>query len=86
VGEAVDVAGAKDKATSQLKLDSALFLLAMAGCPSACSRCGVVAAKADAAGSRISVPRLDKPAAARRSTGKCDPGFLAEKPRVLAVP
>jgi hypothetical protein len=86
VGEAVDVAGAKDKATSQLKWILPCFVLAMAGCPSASSRCGVVPAKQmqqvrgfQSRGS-ISQPLLVD------QQGKRDPGFLAEKPRVLAVP
>src|SRR5260370_41328795 len=58
----------------------------MAGCPRPCSRCGVVAAKQmqqvrgfQFCGS-ISQPLLVD------QQRKRDPGFLAEKPRVLAVP
>src|SRR5260370_25967019 len=61
-------------------------MLAMAGCPRPRSRCGVVAAKQvqqvrgfQSRGS-ISQPLLVD------QQGKRDPGFLAEKPRVLAVP
>src|SRR5260370_3845290 len=61
-------------------------MLAMAGCPRPRSRCGVVAAKQmhqvrgfQSRGS-ISQPLLVD------QQRKRDPGFLAEKPRVLAVP
>src|SRR5258708_33757646 len=61
-------------------------MLAMAGCPRSRSRCGVVAAKQmhqvrgfQSRGS-ISQPLLVD------QQRKRDPGFLAEKPRVLAVP
>jgi len=85
VGEAVDVAGAKDKAPSQLKWILPCFVLAMAGGPRAGSRGGVVAAKQmqqvrgfQSRGS-ISQPLLVD------QQGKRDPRFLAEKSRVLAV-
>ena len=84
--EAVDVARSEDKAPSQLKWILPRFVLAMAGCPRARSRGGVVAAKQmqqvrgfQSRGS-ISQPLLVD------QQGKRDPGFLAEKPRVLAVP
>ena len=84
--EAVDVAGSEDKASSELKWILPRFVLAMAGCPRARSRGGVVAAKQmqqvrgfQSCGS-ISQPLLVD------QQRKRDPGFLAEKPRVLAVP
>jgi hypothetical protein len=86
VREAVDVAGSEDKAPSQLKWILPRFVLAMAGGPRARSRGGVVAAEQvqqvrgfQSRGS-ISQPLLVD------QQGKRDPGFLAEKPRVLAVP
>ncbi len=84
--EAVDIARSEDKTSSKLKRMLSRFVLAMAGCPSACSRCGVVAAKQmqqvrgfQSRGS-ISQPLLVD------QQGKRDPRFLAEKSRVLAVP
>src|SRR5258707_9035627 len=84
--EAVGIARAEDKAPSKLKRIPPRFVLAMAGCPRPCSRCGVVAAKQmqqvrgfQFCGS-ISQPLLVD------QQRKRDPGFLAEKPRVLAVP
>ena len=86
VREAVDVARSEDKTSSKLKRILSRFVLAMAGGPGACSRGGVVAAKQmqqvrgfQSRGS-ISQPLLVD------QQGKRDPGFLAEKPRVLAVP
>ena len=84
--EAVDIARSEDKAPSQLKRILSQFVLAMAGCPSASSRGGVVAAErvqqVRGFQSRSSISRplfVDQ-------QGKCDPRFLAEKPSVLAVP
>ena len=86
VRETVDVARSEDKAPSQLKWILSRFVLAMAGGPRAGSRGGVVAAKQmqqvrgfQSRGS-ISQPLLVD------QQGKRDPGFLAEKPSVLAVP
>ncbi len=86
VREAVDVARSEDKAPSKLKWISPRFVLAMAGCPSARSRGGVVAAKQmqqvrgfQSRGS-ISQPLLVD------QQGKRDTRFLAEKPCILAVP
>jgi len=86
VREAVDVAGSEDKAPAQLKRILPRFMLAMAGCPRTRSRGGVVAAKQvqqvrgfQPCGS-ISQPLLVD------QQRKRDPRFLAEKPRVLAVP
>jgi len=86
VREAVDIARSEDKTSSQLKRILSRFVLAMAGCPRARSCSGVVAAKQmqqvrgfQSCGS-ISQPLLVD------QQGKRDPGFLAEKPRVLAVP
>ena len=84
--EAVGIARSEDKAPSKLKRILPRFMLAMAGCPRPRSRCGVVAAKQmhqvrgfQSRGS-ISQPLLVD------QQRKRDPGFLAEKPRVLAVP
>ena len=86
VREAVDVARSEDKTPSKLKWIPPRFVLAMAGCPSAHSRGGVVAAKQmqqvrgfQSRGS-ISQPLLVD------QQGKLDPRFLAEKPSILAVP
>ena len=86
VREAVDVARSEDKAPSQLKRILSRFVLAMAGCSRARTRGGVVAAKQmqqvrgfQSCGS-ISQPLLVD------QQRKRDPRFLAEKPRVLAVP
>jgi hypothetical protein len=86
VREAVDVARSEDKAPSQLERILPRFVLAMAGCSRARSRGGVVAAKqmqqvrGFQSCSSISQPLLVD------QERKCDPRFLAEKPRVLAVP
>src|SRR5260370_8795186 len=84
--EAVGIARSEDKAPSKLKRIPPRFVLAMAGCPRPCSRCGVVAAKQmqqvrgfQFCGS-ISQPLLVD------QQRKRDPGFLPEKPPVLAVP
>src|SRR5260370_20952964 len=84
--EAVGIARSEDKAPSKLKRIPPRFVLAMAGCPRPCSRCGVVAAKQmqqvrgfQFCGS-ISQPLLVD------QQRKRDPRFLAEKPRVLAGP
>jgi len=45
VREAVDIARSEDKTSSKLKRILSRFVLAMAGCPSASSRGGVVAAE-----------------------------------------
>src|SRR5260370_37635341 len=81
--EAVGIARSEDKAPSKLKRIPPRFVLAMAGCPRPCSRCGVVAAKQmqqvrgfQFCGS-ISQPLLVD------QQRKRDPGFLAEIPRVL---
>jgi hypothetical protein len=86
VREAVDVARSEDKTPSQLKRILPRFVLAMTGCPSARSRGGVVATKQmqqvrgfQSRGS-ISQPLLID------QERKCDPCFLAEKSRILAVP
>ena len=86
VREAVDVARSEDKAPSQLKRILPRFVLAMAGCPGAASRGGVVAAKqmqqVSGFQSRCSIRQpllVDQ-------QRKRDARFLAEKPRVLAVP
>ncbi len=84
--EAVDVARSEDKAPSKLKRIPPRLVLAMAGCPRARSRCGVLAAKQmqqvrgfQFRGSISQPPLVDQ-------QRKCDPGFLAKKPSVLAVP
>jgi hypothetical protein len=86
VREAVDVARSEDKAPSKLKRVLPRFVLAMAGCPRARSSRGVVTAKQmqevrglQSCGS-ISQPLLVD------QQRKRDPRFLAEEPRVLAVP
>jgi hypothetical protein len=86
VRETVDVAGSEDKTAAELKRIPPRFVLTMAGGPSARSRGGVVAAKQmqqvrgfQSRGS-ISQPLFVD------QQRKGDPRFLAEEPRVLAVP
>jgi hypothetical protein len=86
VRESVDVAGSEDKAPSQLKRILPRFVLAMAGCPRARARGGVVAAKQmqQVRGFQSCGP-ISQPLLVDQQR-KGDPRFLAEKPRVLAVP
>jgi len=86
VREAVDVAGPEDKAPSKLKWVLSRFVLAMAGCPSARSGGGIVAAKQmQQVGGFQSCGSIGQPLLVDQQR-KRDPRFLAEEPRVLAVP
>jgi hypothetical protein len=86
VREAIDVARSEDKAPAKLKRILPRFVLAMAAGPRARSCGGVVAAKqvqqvrGFQSGGSISQPLLVD------QQRKRDPRFLAEKPRVLAIP
>jgi len=85
VREAVDVAGSEDKAPSKLKRILSRLVLVMAGCPSARSGGGVVAAKQmQQVGGFQSRGSIGQPLLVDQQR-KRDPRFLAKKPRVLAV-